>query len=125
MEGAILLTAARTEASLTLLGGVFRATVALGKLSVSIPSRSWRGSGVDIQVAAGEISVELPAGFSGDIEADVLRAGQIVNTLPGLEALAKPDPTNRTIRARAGAGGATLKFTIGDGTIYLKKKIEE
>jgi hypothetical protein len=101
------------------------ATVAVGKVSVNIPGRSWRGSGVDIQLANGELSVELAAGFSGDIDADILRSGKIINTLPGLEAREKPGITERAIRARAGAGGATLKFTVGDGTIYIKKKVEE
>lgn len=125
VEGAITFTAPQTDASLTLIGGTFTATVALGKVSVSIPSRSWRGSGVDIQLAAGDLNVELPAGFSGDIDADILRSGKIANTFPGLEARAQPGLTERIIRARAGAGGATLKFTVGDGTISIKKKIED
>lgn len=125
VEGAIIFTAPQTDASLTLTGGIFTATVALGQVSVSIPSRSWRGSGVDIQLAAGDLKVELPAGFNGDIDADILRTGKIANTFPGLEAREKPGLTERTIRARAGAGGATLKFTVGDGTISIKKKIEE
>ena len=125
VEGAITFTAPQTDASLTLIGGTFTATVALGKVSVSIPSRSWRGSGVDIQLAAGDLNVELAAGFSGDIDADILRSGKIANTCPGLEARAQPGLTERIIRARAGAGGATLKFTVGDGTISIKKKIED
>lgn len=125
VEGAITFSASQTDATLTLTGGIFRATAALGKMSISIPSRSWRGSGVDIQLAAGELTVELPAGFSGDIDADILRTGRIVNTLPGLEAREKPGLTDRAIRARAGAGGATLRFAVGDGTIYIKKKTEE
>ncbi|HXM36938.1 MAG TPA: hypothetical protein VN920_17205 [Pyrinomonadaceae bacterium] len=125
VEGAIIFTAAQTDASLTLTGGIFTATVALGKVSVSIPGRSWRGSGVDIQLANGDLSVELPVGFSGDIDADILRSGKIAIAFPGLEAREKPGVTERSMRARAGAGGATLRFTVGDGTIYIKKKIEE
>ena len=125
VEGAIVFTAPQTDASLTLTGGIFTATVAIGKVSVSIPGRSWRGSGVDIQLANGDLSLELPAGFSGDIYADILRSGKIAIAFPGLEAREKPGITERSIRARAGAGGATLKFTVGAGTIYIKKKIEE
>jgi hypothetical protein len=125
VEGAITFSASQTDASLTLTGGLFRATAAVGKMSVIIPSRSWRGSGIDIHLAAGELTVELPAGFSGDIDADILRTGRIILNLPGLEARESPGITERAIRARAGAGGATLKFTVGDGTICLKRKIEE
>ena len=125
VEGTIVFSAPQTDAALTLMGGIFRATVAFGKLSVIIPSRSWRGSGVDIQLASGDLSVELPAGFSGDIDADILRLGKIANTFPGLESRGQAGITERSIRARAGAGGATLKLTVGDGMIFLKKKIGE
>lgn len=125
VEGAITFSAPHTDASLTLIGGIFTATVAIGKVNVIIPNRSWRGSGVDIQVAAGELSVELPAGFSGDIDADILRSGRIMNSFPGLEPREKPGLTDRSVRARAGAGGATLKFVVVDGTITIKKKSEE
>jgi len=125
VEGAIIFTAPKTDASLTLMGGTFTATVAVGRVSVHIPNRSWRGSGIDIQLAAGELEGELPAGFSGDLDADILRTGKITNTFPGLESRARPGLTEKIVRARAGAGGATLKFTVGDGTISIKKKLEE
>ena len=124
VEGAIVFTAPQTDASLTLLGGIFTATVALGKVSVIIPGRSWRGSGVVIQLVAGELNVELPAGFSGDIDADILRSGKITNTFPGLEVRERPGLSERIVRGRAGAGGASLKFIVGDGNIFIKKKIE-
>jgi hypothetical protein len=125
VEGAITFTAPQTDASLTLMGGIFTATVAVGKVNVIIPNRSWRGSGVDIQLAAGDLIVELPAGFSGDIDAEILRSGRIANGYLALEPREKPGLTERTIRGRAGNGGATLKFVVADGTITIKKKIEE
>ena len=125
VDGAIVFTAPQSEATLTLLGGLFRSTVALGKINVTIPNRSWRGSGVDIQLAAGELTVELPAGFSGDIDASILRSGRINNGYVGLEALDGTVMNERVVHARAGAGGGTLRFMVGDGTISIKKKIEQ
>jgi len=69
--------------------------------------------------------VDLPVGFNGDIDADILRIGKIENSHPGLEVRERPGLTEKVVRARAGAGGATLKFTVGDGTISIKKKTEE
>lgn len=125
VEGAIALTATQTDATLTLTGGTFTATVALGTVSLRIPVRSWRGSGVNIQLASGQLNVELPVGFNGDIDAAILRTGKIENTSTGLEMSEGSSQTDKTIRGRAGAGGATLRLTVGDGTIYLKKKTEE
>ena len=126
VEGSIVVTAPQTNATLTLTGGTVNATVATGTVNVQIPVRSWRGSGANIQVASGDLNVELPVGFNGDIDADILRLGRIENSYPGLEARERGGLTERMIRGRAGPGGAFLKFTVGTGTIHIKKaRIEQ
>jgi hypothetical protein len=125
VEGAISLTATQTDAVLTVTGGTLTATIALGSVNLRIPVRSWRGAGPNIQLASGQLSVELPAGFNGDIDAAILRTGKIENTYPGLEMGDNSVQSDKAVRGRAGGGGATLRFTVGDGTIYLKKKTEE
>lgn len=125
VEGAITLSAPQTDATLTFTGGVVTATIAAGTLHVHIPTRSWRGSGVDIQLASGELNVELPAGFNGDIDADILRTGKIENSYPGLETRDRTPFSEKAIHARAGAGGAFLRFKVGAGTIRLTKSVQE
>jgi hypothetical protein len=121
VEGALRVNATESETALTLTGGAVSTTVTAGAVTLTIPSRSWRGSGADIRIASGTINVELPVGFSGDIDAEVLRTGKIVNAYEGLESREKPGITERTVRARAGAGGAFFKFTVGDGTVNIRK----
>ncbi len=121
IEGALRVSATESDTALTLAGGVVSTTVAAGSINLSITSRSWRGSGVDLRIASGTINVDLPAGFSGDIDAEVLRTGKIVNTYEGLAAREKPGLTERTVRGRAGAGGPFFKFTVGDGTVNIRK----
>jgi hypothetical protein len=121
IDGAITLSATESETQMTLTSGTVVATIASGRIDVRIPTRSWRGSGADLRIAAGEINVELPVGFNGDIDADILRTGQISDMFSALESREKPGITDRIIRARAGAGGAMFKFTVGDGTIRIKK----
>ena len=121
VEGALRINATESEASLTLTGGSVSVTMAAGNVTLSIPTRSWRGSGVEIRLAAGVLNVDLPAGFNGDIDADVLRIGKIVNAHDGVLSREKPGITERTMRARAGAGGAYFKFTVGDGMVNIRK----
>ena len=59
--------------------------------------------------------------IGGDIDAEILRTGKIVNTYEGLESREKPGLTERTVRARAGAGGPFFKFTVGDGTVNIRR----
>ena len=121
VEGSMRVSATESETALTLSGGVVSATVTFGVITFAIPTRTWRGAGADIRIASGTLNVDLPPGFSGDIDAEVLRTGKIVNTYEGLASREKPGITERTVRARVGAGGAYFKFTVGDGTVNIRK----
>ncbi|HEY8225292.1 MAG TPA: hypothetical protein VIG25_08460 [Pyrinomonadaceae bacterium] len=120
-EGALRLSATESETLLSVGGGLVSATVAAGNVRFVVPVRSWRGAGAEIRIAAGVLNVELPVGFNGDIDADVLRSGKIVDAFGGLQERQKPGITERVVRARAGAGGAFFKFTVGDGTVNFLK----
>jgi len=121
IEGALRVNATEGEAALTLTGGAVVVTIAAGTVNLSIPTKSWRGEGAEVRLAAGILNVDFPTGFNGDIDADVLRAGKIVSSYDGLNTREKPGITERTIRARAGAGGAFFRFTVGDGVVNIKK----
>ena len=121
VEGSIRLSAAESETNLKLSSGSLTATIAIGTVNLSIPSRSWRRGGVDIRLGSGEITVELPPGFNGDLDADILRLGQIVDSYGGLEVREKPGLTPQIVKGRSGAGGALIRFTVADGRINIKK----
>jgi hypothetical protein len=121
VEGALRISATESDTALTLTGGVVSTTVTAGTITLAIPARSWRGAGADIRIASGTINVDLQPGFSGDIDAEVLRTGKIVNTYEGLASREKPGITERTVRGRAGSGGAFFKFTVGDGTVNIRR----
>ena len=121
VEGAIRLTATQGETTLVLTGGALSATVTAGDVLLKIPSRSWRGDGVDVRLAAGTLTVELPPGFSGDIDADILRSGNIEDSYGALGSRERPGITSTIMRARAGAGGPFFKFTVGVGTVSIRK----
>lgn len=121
VEGALRVNATESEASLTLTGGTVSVTVAAGNVNLTIPVRSWRGAGVEVRIAAGLLNVEIPPGFNGDIDADVLRVGKIANAYDELQERERAGITERSIRARAGAGGPVFRFMVGDGVIGLNK----
>lgn len=121
VEGSLALTATESIAQLTLNGGVVNATVGSGKLEVKIVSRSWRGTGADIRLAVGEMTVELPPGFNAEVDASILRTGKIDDSFGELQPRQRNSITPLLMRARAGAGGPVFKFTVADGTIRLRK----
>ncbi len=120
VEGNIQLSAAASVANLKLTGGTLTATIATGTVKLEIPAKSWRGVGALLRVASGDISVEIPAGFSGDFDAEILRTGKIDASYEEMSRASRGvDP--RTLSARTGAGGAAFKLTVGDGVIYIGK----
>lgn len=121
VEGSLVLTATESVAQLTLSAGIVNATMGSGKLNVKIPVRSWRGTGAELRLAAGEMNIELPPGFNAEIDASILRVGKIVDNYGELKERSRSSITPQIIRARAGAGGPSFKFTVVDGTITIKK----
>jgi hypothetical protein len=119
VEGDIRLNALQSDAELTLTGGSFASVIQRGAVKLTIPSRSWRGMGVSFQLAGGTLDVSLAPGFSGDIDANILRLGEIKNSYPGLISR-EGNATPRLLLGRAGAGGARLSFTVGDGILEIK-----
>jgi len=123
VEGLLRVSSLQSDATLSLTGRIANVTVGAGTVNLIIPARSWRGAGVDIQLAAGQLNVDLPAGFSGDIDAEILRTGKIENAY-GLEPRERTSINEKSVRGRAGAGGSVLKFTVGDGEIHIRKVAE-
>jgi hypothetical protein len=124
VEGAVQVNAGGGGADFALAGGDVDATIASGPVTVRVGARSWRGRGLDVRVASGDLTVELPVGFNGDLNAEVLRAGRVQNDYAGLAPRPDTKPTERSLEARAGAGGATLSLTVGDGTLRITEKAE-
>jgi len=122
VDGNIRLSASESETKLQLSSGTLSAIVGVGKVNLSIPARSWRGVGGEVRVGAGEITVELLPGFNCDLNADILRSGQITDTFGGLAPREKPGITPQTVKARVGAGGAFFQLTVGEGAIVIKKQ---
>ena len=120
VEGMMRINVLESNARLDLLGGMVIATFGKGNVDVSIPTRSWRGRHVDIQLANGELNVGLAPNLNAQVEAKVLRTGQIENDFANLKARKRTKFTDKLILAKAGNGGAQMSFTVGDGSLKLK-----
>jgi hypothetical protein len=120
VEGAIRLNALQSVADLTLTGGSVSVLVQSGAINLAIPARGWHGLGAEIKMASGNLKVELLPGFNADIDAEVMRSGEIKSSYPNLQPLERTTITTRSMQVRAGSGGATLTFTVGDGTIEIR-----
>lgn len=119
VEGNIRLNALQSDADLSLTGTDVSVLIQAGKINVSVPARAWRGLGAEIKLATGSLNLELMPGFNAEINAEVLRTGEVKSSFSGLEPRERNSITQKMVRVRAGNGGATLGLTVGDGTIQI------
>ena len=121
VEGALHVNALESDAVLWLTGGDASITIQRGSIYFGVPARGWHGLGADVKLAGGALTIEFPAEFSADINATVLRLGKVETAYHNLEARERNSITPASVRARAGSGGATLSFTVGDGAITIRQ----
>ena len=121
VEGAMRIKVLESNAKLSLIGGTIVATFGSGNVDIKILTRSWRGRDADIQLANGTMNIQLANNLNANVDATVLRSGQIENSFSLLKPRSRTKFTDKLITAKAGTGGATLSFTVGDGTLKLAK----
>jgi hypothetical protein len=119
VEGSIRINALDSVTDLSLTGSDLSVLIQKGTVNFTIPARSWHGLRAEIKVASGNLNVELMPGFSGDINAEVLRTGEVRNLFPNLEPRERNSIGPRSVKARAGSGGGVLTLTVGDGAIRI------
>lgn len=122
VDGLMKINYLSANVKLDLVGGILNATIGDGNVDISIPSRSWRGRFAEVQLAKGSMNVVLPPSLNAEITAGILRTGKIENSYPDLKPLTRKDAfTEKSITAKSGNGGISLKFTVGDGTLNISE----
>lgn len=119
IEGTMRITALETNAKLDLVGGTLIAAFGRGNVEVTISKASWRGRNLDIQLVSGTMTINLPQKLNAEVDAKVLRTGQIENSITELKNRDNAAFTDKLILAKSGNGGASLSFMVGDGTLKL------
>ncbi len=119
VSGAFKVNYLKTNAKLDLVGGGIMATFGSGNVDVFIPARSWSGRFLNISVASGTLNVSLPPGLNAEIDASVLRTGNVNNTYTNIKAERKKPFTPTSVVGKAGNGGVSLEFVVGDGDLNL------
>lgn len=124
VEGSLTANLIQSTANFEVSTGTTAITVANGTVDVSFGTRGWRGRSANVDVASGELNVRLPSNLSAEIDALILRTGSIENSFPGLKPRdRKVAFTDQAIAAKAGVGGPSMKFTVGDGKLKMQRLV--
>lgn len=120
VEGVFRVNFVESNANFDLVGGGITAIIGSGRVDLKVPSTSWRGRFIDLQLAKGDMHIAMPPDMNAEIDATILRTGSIKNNYAGLKPkVRKAEFTDRAILAKSGLGGPVLKFAVTDGTIEL------
>ena len=120
VDGTFRLNYLETNAQLDLKGGSVMAVFGKGTVNLTVPTQGWRGRFADVQLASGDMNINLPTGINAELDATILRTGKIENGYLGLKPrVRKAEFTEKSIVAKSGVGGTPLKFTVGDGTLKI------
>jgi Toastrack DUF4097 len=109
--------------SLEDVGGDVRGRTTNGGIHVALKGKSWQGDGLDLRTTNGGINVEMPAGYSADLEARTVNGG--VSSDVGSRRELRGDRDGKRIRATLGDGGATLHLETTNGGIRLREAREK
>lgn len=120
VEGSMRVNFLESNAVLNLVGGMLNSVIGKGNVEIVIPARNWRGRFADVQLAAGDLTIQMPPNLSADINAKILRTGKIENSFSALKPRDRTKFTDQSVIAKAGSGGVSLNFTVGDGTLTIK-----
>ncbi|MFN0141413.1 MAG: hypothetical protein ACKVQW_15165 [Pyrinomonadaceae bacterium] len=119
IEGAIKINFVDANAKIE-VNGDLDAIIGAGSVDVVFGPRFWRARPASVQMATGELIVQLPPSASAEIDATILKSGTIDNKFAGLTPRNRKLPfTDRSIAAKMGVGGPQLKFTLGEGNLKI------
>jgi hypothetical protein len=122
VEGAFRINVLDGNSTLDLVGGHLTGTFGKGTVNITIPSRSWRGRFAEVNLATGDLNVNLPAGLNAEFDASILRTGKIENLFSSFKPRdRKGEFTEKSIIAKTGTGSIPLKFTVGDGNMKINE----
>ena len=101
---------------------VLRARTSDGSIRLEIAADAAMAEDWDIQTADGSVTLTLPSGFNGQLDAET-RDGAVRARHPGVSNEAREgedrDERRRTLKATLGTGGRVVKVRSGDGTIRI------
>lgn len=117
--GTVQLNSQKGKITLAGLSGTVIGRVILGEVRVDLAGRSWRGTGIDFQMGAGNINLYLPNPYSVDLSLVGSDPLDVQYPIRREEGQPTDTPFGNTLDTRLGAGGATLKFKTQVGRISL------
>ena len=99
------------------VSGDVRGETTNGPLEVDLDGDRWRGTGLDLRTTNGPVNLDIPAGYSAQLETGTVNGGMHIDfpiTLQGM--------IGRRISTQLGNGGAPIRAITTNGPVEIRRR---
>ncbi|HEY2854406.1 MAG TPA: DUF4097 family beta strand repeat-containing protein [Gemmatimonadaceae bacterium] len=100
------------------VSGEVRGETTNGPLNVELDGDQWRGPGLDLRTTNGPVNLDVPDGYSAQLETGTVNGGMRIDfpiTLKG-------GMVGRRITTQLGRGGATIRAVTTNGPVIIRRR---
>ena len=117
VEGRMALSAVNGGIGLRQVAGDIRARTTNGGVSAYLDGQTWRGTGLDLETTNGGVTLEIPRGYSAELETGTVNGSMNIDfpiTVQGY--------IGRRINTKLGSGGPRVRATTTNGGVRIRER---
>ncbi|MGH7677279.1 MAG: DUF4097 family beta strand repeat-containing protein [Gemmatimonadaceae bacterium] len=117
VEGRMALSAVNGGIGLRQVAGDIRARTTNGGVSAYLDGQTWRGTGLDLETTNGGVVLEIPRGYSAELETGTVNGSMNIDfpiTVQGY--------IGRRINTKLGSGGPRVRATTTNGGVRIRER---
>jgi hypothetical protein len=111
VNGTVAITCLRGSVTVRNVEGFVKVTAGEGRVTLATADRAWRGAGVDVVAARGDIELQAPADFGAVIDAKAASGIRFAG--------ARASEEGTELRGTVGRGGSRLLLAAPAGSITI------
>lgn len=118
VDARVELSAVNGGLHLSGVSGDVRGETTNGPLNVELDGDQWRGPGLDLRTTNGPVNLDVPEGYSAQLETGTVNGGMRIEfpiTLQG-------GMIGRRITTQLGRGGATIRAMTTNGPVNIRRR---
>jgi len=100
------------------LGGAVQGRTQNGGVKVALSGDRWDGLGLDVETTNGGVTLEVPQGYSAQLEASTVNGG-VRSDVPLTTATTASGRLDRQVSATLGSGGAPVRVRTRNGGVRI------
>lgn len=116
LRGNIQFHAVNGGVHLARVDGQVKGETTNGGLHIELSGSRWEGQGMDVRTSNGGVHMQIPAGYSAELDTSTVNGGMKIDFAAPEEGIKA-----RHVRTNIGGGGAPLRVATTNGGVHISK----